>query len=221
MIPIMTAGEELPQVILDSKAKHAFGWKSATLLYDNTFDRDMISRCVIALSREFPDINARVKPLSVTVFKIREMSHEWDRRKHIRSTLTNLPVEFIGRNFLVLVTTKLMQQIIEIARDLKMVDVFSQWLYVVSDTNFLHNNISSVQDLIEDGNNIAFIYNFTRSEEGCRVSLISFPETCEISIDLSSSGRSFMSRQRTTQIFRSWSIKNDQRRDGSLWSDFR
>jgi hypothetical protein len=35
----MTPGEELPQVIVDSKAKHAMSWKSATLLYDNTFDR--------------------------------------------------------------------------------------------------------------------------------------------------------------------------------------
>jgi hypothetical protein len=124
---------------------------------------------VIALSREFPDINAQVKPLSVSIFKINEMSHEWDRRKHIRSILLSLPLDFIGRNYLVLVTTKLMQIIMEVARDLKMVDVFSQWFYVVSDTDYTRNNISSIQELIEDGNNIAFIYNFTRSEESCKV----------------------------------------------------
>lgn len=166
----MTAGEELPQVILDIKATHAVTWTSATLLYDNTFDRDMISRCVIALSREFPDINARVRPLSVSIFKIREDLHEWDRRKTIRNILKSLPLEFIGRNYLVLVTTKLMQVIMDISRDLNMVDTFSKWFYVVSDTNFLHNNISSIQSIVEEGNNIAFIYNFTKSGEECTVS---------------------------------------------------
>src|SRR5690349_21164071 len=45
------------------------------------------------------------------------------------------------------------------------------WFYVVSDTNFLSHNISSVTPLIEEGNNIAFIYNFTRGGEECRSGL--------------------------------------------------
>lgn len=47
MIPVLTPGEELPQIILDAKENRVFDWKSAILLYDNTFDRDMISRCVV------------------------------------------------------------------------------------------------------------------------------------------------------------------------------
>ena len=100
-----------------------------------------------------------------------DVSHEWDKRKNIRTLLKSLPTKFIGRNFLVLVTTTLMQSIMEIARDLKMVDTFSQWLYVVSDTNYLNNNISSVLPLIEEGNNIAFIYNFTKVGDECVVSI--------------------------------------------------
>jgi glutamate receptor, ionotropic, invertebrate len=65
------------------------------------------------------------------------------------------------------VTTDLMQTIMEIARDLKMVDTFAQWFYVVSDTNYIRNNISSITSLIEEGNNIAFIYNYTRGENDC------------------------------------------------------
>lgn len=71
-IPMMTPGEELPQVILDAKAQHSVAWKSAVLLYDNTFDRDMISRCIIAISRDFPDESGdMVKPLSVSIYRIK------------------------------------------------------------------------------------------------------------------------------------------------------
>jgi ionotropic glutamate receptor len=163
----MTPGEELPQVIIDSKARHAIDWKSVILLYDNTFDRDMISRCVIALSRHFPDDSNQVQPLSVSVYRIREATLEWNRRKFIRNLLRNLPTRFIGTNFLVLVTSELMQTIMEIARDLKMVNTFSQWFYVVSDTNYKNNNISIVTTLIEEGNNIAFIYNYTKDTDEC------------------------------------------------------
>lgn len=166
----MTPGEELPQVILDAKAQHSVSWKSSILLYDNTFDRDMISRCVIALSRDFPDESSdMVKPLSVSIYKIVDSAHDWDRRKFIRGLLKSLPTKFIGKNFMVMVTSKLMQIIMEIARDLKMVDTFSQWFYIVSDTNFLNHNITTAISLIEEGNNVAFIYNYTRSDEECAI----------------------------------------------------
>lgn len=64
-------GEELPQVILDAKAQHSVSWKASVLLYDNTFDRDMVSRCIIAISRNFPDGSGSVKPLSVSIYKIK------------------------------------------------------------------------------------------------------------------------------------------------------
>lgn len=68
----MQSGEELPQVILDAKAQKSVSWKASVLLYDNTFDRDMISRCIIAISRNFPDESGdMVKPLSVSIYKIK------------------------------------------------------------------------------------------------------------------------------------------------------
>lgn len=93
-------GEELPQVILDIKAQHAISWKSAVLLYDDTFDRDMISRAIISISRDFPvdETGDLVKPLSVSIYRIKESSHEWDRRKLIRSLLKSLPTKFIGKS---------------------------------------------------------------------------------------------------------------------------
>lgn len=147
----------------------------------------MISRCVIAISRDFPagDSVDIVKPLSVSAYRIKEAVHEWDRRKVIRNLLKSLPTSFIGKNFMVLVNSALMQNIMEVARDLKMVDTgglwsllkvqdcidlfisASQWIYIVSDTNFLRHNITAIVPLIEEGNNVAFIYNFTRGGDEC------------------------------------------------------
>lgn len=59
----------------------------------------------------------------------------------------------------------------EVARDLKMVDTFSQWFYVVSDTNFQNHNITAIVPLIEEGNNLAFIYNYTRYGDECETGI--------------------------------------------------
>jgi glutamate receptor, ionotropic, invertebrate len=99
--------------------------------------------------------------------RIKETGNEWDRRKFVRNLLKTLPTKFIGTNFMVLVTSKLMITMMEIARDLRLVNTDSQWFYVISDTNYKKDNISMVSPLIEEGNNIAFIYNFTRTNDEC------------------------------------------------------
>lgn len=38
---------------------------------------------------------------------------------------------------------------------------------MISDTNYINNNISSSSSLIEEGNNVAFIYNYTRGGDEC------------------------------------------------------
>jgi hypothetical protein len=69
----------LPQVILDLRLQKAVSWTSAVLLYDSTFDRDMISRAIIALSKNFPLESGDNKPLSVSVYRI-QVSEETCRR---------------------------------------------------------------------------------------------------------------------------------------------
>lgn len=38
-IPIITPGEELPQVVLDAKIAKSFKWDSAIVLHDETFGK--------------------------------------------------------------------------------------------------------------------------------------------------------------------------------------
>lgn len=173
-------------MVLDAKIAKSFKWDSAIVLHDETFGkfcilthynllyspfhlpgRDMISRVILSLSQESPD--GIVTPTAISMFKISSKNHEWDRKKDIRLTLKALPVSRIGTNFIAIVTTKVMETIIEISRDIGLVNTFTQWLYVVSDTSFGNNNVSSIAPMIDEGHNVAFMFNNTRSESTCVV----------------------------------------------------
>lgn len=173
-IPVVPVGQELPQVVLDSKSANAIRWKSAIILHDETFGRDMVSHVIISLSQESPDGN--IQPSAISMFKLSSKSHEWDRKREIRKTLRNLPIRSVGSNFIAVCTIKTMKTVMELAKDAGMVNVFTQWLYVVSDTNENLANFTEITHFIEEGDNIAIAYNMTRSDKSCVVSvLLEFP----------------------------------------------
>lgn len=166
MVPV---GQELPQVVLDSKSSNAIRWKSAIILHDETFARDMISHVIISLSQESPD--GYIEPSAISMFKLSSKSHEWDRKREIRKTLRSLPIRSVGSNFIAIVTQKTMKIVMELAKDAGLVNVFTQWLYVVSDTDDKTANFTEATHFIEEGDNIAIAYNMTRSDKSCVVSL--------------------------------------------------
>ena len=45
----------------------------------------------------------------------------------------------------------------------------SQWLYLISDSNSLNNNLSAFINLLTEGENIAFAHDSSSSDEGCEV----------------------------------------------------
>lgn len=129
----------------------------------------MVSHVIISLSQESPDGN--IQPSAISMFKLSSKSHEWDRKREIRKTLRSLPVRSVGVNFIAVVTTKTMKIVMELAKDAGLVNAFTQWLYVVSDTNEKSANFSETVHFIEEGDNIAIAYNMTRSSKECKVSL--------------------------------------------------
>ncbi|XP_055623871.1 ionotropic receptor 93a [Toxorhynchites rutilus septentrionalis] len=171
-IPSSGNFEELPQVIMDMKTMKSFSWKAAVLLYDDSFDRDMIARSVAALSKE----SDGVQPLSLSLFLIESHTHMWEKRKTIRKVLMSLPTQYIGTNFIAIVSTPTMELVMEIAKDLNMVNPKSQWLYVVSETTAASNNISAVHQIISEGDNIAFVYNLRRDAQSCESHMLCYIE---------------------------------------------
>ncbi|XP_055527509.1 ionotropic receptor 93a [Wyeomyia smithii] len=175
MIPnAMASGNfvELPQVIMDMKTMNAFNWKAAVLLYDDSFDRDIIARGVLALSKDYED----VRSLSLSMFRIDSHTHMWEKRKAVRRVLLNLPTRYIGNNFIAIVTTQTMELLMEIAKELGMVHPQAQWLYVVSDTTEEKNNISSIYSILSEGDNIAFVYNMRKTDRTCESQTLCYIE---------------------------------------------
>lgn len=70
-----------------------------------------------------------------------------------------------------MVTSDVMTTMTETARDLLMSHTMAQWLYVISDTNAQNGNLSSLITDLYEGENIAFIYNMTEKDPGCKVSV--------------------------------------------------
>lgn len=134
----------------------------------------MISKVVTSLTQESPD--GYIQPSAISLFKLTTKQHDWDRKKEFRNTLRALPINFARANFIAIVTTKTMQNLMEIAQDLNLVTPFAQWLYVVSDTSGQEANISLVSSLIGEGSNIAFVYNTTTTNKNCvvRIFIVSY-----------------------------------------------
>ncbi|XP_062556939.1 ionotropic receptor 93a isoform X2 [Armigeres subalbatus] len=177
-IPSTGTFEELPQVIMDMKAMKAIDWTSGILLYDDSFDRDIIARSIVALSKESED----VKPLSLSLFRIEAHTHMWEKRKAIRKVLLNISTKHIGKNFIAIITTQTMELVMEIAKELRMVNPLAQWLYVISDTTAERNNISAAHSIISEGDNIAFVYNLRRNAQSCESHILCYVENLIMSL---------------------------------------
>lgn len=130
----------------------------------------MVNQVIVSLSQESPD--GYIQPSAISMFRLSSKSHEWDRKRDIRKTLRNLPVRSIGQNFIAVVTTKTMKIVMELAKDAGLVNVFTQWLYVVSDTNEKSANFSEITHFIDEGDNIAIAFNLTRADTSCQVRLL-------------------------------------------------
>ncbi|CAH1636349.1 unnamed protein product [Spodoptera littoralis] len=159
-------GEELPQLLLDLRTSNAFQWKSAIILHDDTLSRDMVSRVVQSLTSQIDDESA--SPVSVTVFKMKHEINEYLRRKEMYRVLSKLPVQYIGENFIAVVTSDVMTTMAETARNLVMSHTMAQWLYVISDTNAQNGNLSSLINDLYEGENVAYIYNMTDNSPDCK-----------------------------------------------------
>ncbi|XP_037875093.2 ionotropic receptor 93a [Bombyx mori] len=167
-------GEELPQLLLDLRSSNAISWKSAVILHDDTLGRDMVSRVVQSLTSQIDEESAR--PVSVTVFKMKHEMNEYLRRKEMHRVLSKLPVKYIGENFIAIVTSDVMTTMAEIARELLMSHTMAQWLYVISDTNAHASNLSGFINTLNEGENVAFIYNITENGPDCKNGLMCYSQ---------------------------------------------
>ncbi|XP_052741013.1 ionotropic receptor 93a isoform X4 [Bicyclus anynana] len=168
-----SAGQELPQLLLDFRTRKAFHWKSAIILHDDTLSRDMISRVVKSLTTQIDDDAVL---LSVTVFKMRHEVNEYLRRKEVNRVLSKLPVKYIGENFVAIVTTDVLSTVMESARGLLMSHTQAQWLYIISDTDSHAGDMGSLVTDLYEGENLAYVFNSTDDGEECKNGVLCYAQ---------------------------------------------
>ncbi|GLV41761.1 Ionotropic receptor 93a [Carabus blaptoides fortunei] len=164
-VPLLKNGEELPQLLLDLRSRNAYDWNSAIILHDETLERDMVTRVVTSLTGHNSGVTST--GMSLTVLKLENQTTEFQQRQIVTDVLAKLPLKQLGKNFLVIVSFPYVNSIMEVAKNLGLVTPYSQWLYVISDTNENRMDISTLRNLIGEGDNVAFVYNVTTNSASC------------------------------------------------------
>nr|XP_033341070.1 ionotropic receptor 93a-like [Megalopta genalis] len=164
-IAMVKSGEELSQIFLDLRMMDIMSWNRINILHDESFDRDMISRVLKAISDKM--LHKHVNLVSRSIFTLKQNETDRVRKTLVRNTLSDFHVDQLGHCFLVIATVEIVPDVMEAARSLKMVHPGSQWLYVITDSA-AHNttNMTAFVDLLAEGGNVAFMYNATNIDGG-------------------------------------------------------
>ncbi|XP_058800210.1 ionotropic receptor 93a [Phymastichus coffea] len=168
-LPLIDSGEELAQIFLDLRMSATLAWTKINFLHDDTFDRDMISRVVKALSVELP--NKRLLLSTRAIFSVHYDKSDSVMKQRIHNMLADFHVEQLGSCFMVIISIDMVPTMMEVAKSLRMVNPESQWLYVISDGAGHDANVTMFLDLLAEGENVAFIYNATNLGPECSMGL--------------------------------------------------
>lgn len=124
---------------------------------------DMTTRVVKSLTQTSAH---DTKASGISLIKLPKKATKTD----IKTILSNINPKAMGKNFAVIVSYGLVGAIMEYAKDEGLVDIINQWMYIISDTEDKYHEIEMFDNLLKIGDNIAFIYNTTKSDESCTVS---------------------------------------------------
>ncbi|XP_063930697.1 ionotropic receptor 93a [Zophobas morio] len=165
-VPLITKGEELPQLLLDLRTTKIYNWKSAVVVYDDTLSRDLATRVVKSLTTDSSNLRVNTAALSLLKLETRRTPMNVIRAS-IKDILSSVSIKTVGRNFLAIVAFEIVELIMEYAKSLKLADTKNQWLYVISNTNFKYKDIKRFKQLLSEGDNVSFLYNNTVKSSTC------------------------------------------------------
>lgn len=109
--------------------------------------------------------------MALSLMTLDNQTIEFQQRKVVTEILTKLSAKKLGTNFLLIVSVNYVNALMEVSKNLGLVNPYSQWLYVISDTANSTNDLRSFTNLITEGDNIAFVYNKTTDTPDCKVGL--------------------------------------------------
>ncbi|CAD6202689.1 GSCOCT00009718001.3-RA-CDS [Cotesia congregata] len=157
-VPLIDPGEELPQIFFDMRLEESLDWNRVNFIHDGN---QPISKVIQVFSSDFP------KKLGLACQSLSGFTRgrsEVATRRSIRDLLTKFSSRRAqDQKFLVIVGHKFVSWIIEVARSLGLLHPRSQWLFVIPDmADYNKGNVSYLLDYLEEGENLAFLYNSTK-----------------------------------------------------------
>ncbi|XP_053594782.1 ionotropic receptor 93a isoform X3 [Microplitis demolitor] len=170
-IPLIDVGEELPQIFYDLRMSRGLDWNRVNFIHDDAYGK-IIGKVIEAFSDELPE--SKLGLASHTLASLSHGRSEVLTRRHIRDLLSKYHnPRPIDQHFLVIVDYKIVPLFIETARAAQLLHPKTQWLFVVPDMPDSRGNVSVFVDYLEEGENLAFLYNFTkRNLKDCRAGAV-------------------------------------------------
>eukprot|EP00090_Calanus_glacialis_P014319 TRINITY_DN2308_c0_g1_i1.p1 TRINITY_DN2308_c0_g1~~TRINITY_DN2308_c0_g1_i1.p1 ORF type:complete len:839 (-),score=174.35 TRINITY_DN2308_c0_g1_i1:100-2616(-) len=154
LIPVVGPGTGLVQLLADLRHQNTLTWKSFIVIHDDS------------ITKELGDSIHRVlaKDASVAMFNLGAVE-PGNAEGKIKKMLTGFPAHDLGNKFLILTRKNIVKDFIQVAEDMAMFRVESQWVYAVTDTNSMDFDMSPFINMAHDGYNLAFLFNTSYAQE--------------------------------------------------------
>ncbi|KAI9577332.1 hypothetical protein GQX74_013041 [Glossina fuscipes] len=165
MIPYVDRGQVFPQMILDAKVQKILNWQTAIVIMDQTLINEggHLQESIMHES-----IKRNIEPISIVLYSIDDQLKGQKKRLAIREILQLFDSRSQNKQQF-MIFSKFYEDIIEIAENMQMFHVGNQWLFFIFEDKRKNFDVTSVTQNLEEGANIAFALNETRSE--CKKSL--------------------------------------------------
>lgn len=155
-VPLVTTENSIIQTIKDLRDMNTLTWTSLILLYDDSIS----SSHLINMKNVLNGDNA-----AVAAFDLGS-----DPSTSISAILSELPSRHLGNKFLVVTREASVATIHAKAEAAGLLNINTQWLYLVTDTDSQSSMIPDEILNAQDGYNLAFLYNTTSTDiTDCRV----------------------------------------------------
>ena len=156
-VPLVNNSNSIIQTVKDLRDMHTLSWQTAIILYD-----DSVSEDVFNMLKNIMSENA-----AVSAFELGS-----DPSQSISSILAGLPVRELGYKFLVIAREASINGIHERAESSGLMNIKTQWLYLVTDSDATSTMMPKPILEAKDGYNLAFLYNASKPNGlECKVNL--------------------------------------------------
>ena len=154
-VPMTNVENSIVQAIKDMRDRKTLTWDSVIMIHDASISNEILTDITAILSED---------AASVASFDLA------NDEASISDIFSNLPARELGNKFLVIAKEDFVPKIHKKAEETGLMNLKTQWFYLVTDTNHKSEMMPSEIQTAKDGYNLAFMFNSsTPDDTGCQV----------------------------------------------------